>query len=150
MLKIELISPERVLLSEEVYEAILPAEGGQIAVLPNHISLVTLLEPGIISLRRRKGDADEALEYIATSGGFVEISHNRIKVMADTAERADDLDELRIQEAREAAKRKITEARDDVSYADALGQLQIELVRQKVKNLKKRYSSRTPGPDSVQ
>lgn len=139
MLRFELITPEKVAISEEVYEAILPTINGQIAVLPHHIPLVTLLQPGVIAIRRRKGDSDDSLEYIATSGGFVEVTGISVKVMADTAERADELDDLRIQEAREAAKRRVAEAKDDVAYADAIAQLNIELARQKVKNLKRRH-----------
>lgn len=142
MIQFELISPEKVLLSEEIYEAILPAAGGQIAVLPNHVPLITLLKPGVISIRRKKGDDDAKLDHIATSGGFVEIGQNRIKVMADTAERADDLDEMKIEQAKEEAKRQAYAAKDDVSHASALARLEMELARYKVKNLKKHRGSR--------
>lgn len=139
MIHFELITPEKISLSDTVYEAILPTVNGQIAVLPHHIPLVTLLQPGVIAIRRQKGDSDEQLEYIATSGGFVEVTGNSVKVMADTAERADELDELRIQEAREAAKRRMTEAKDEVSYANAVAALEVELARQKVKNIRRRH-----------
>ncbi len=139
MLKFELISPEAVVFSEEIYEAILPSTEGQIAVLPGHIPLITLLKAGVISLRRQKGDAESRLEHIATGGGFVEISENSIKVMADSADRADDLDELKIKEAKEAALRAKDEAKDDVSYADAVARLEFEIAREKVRNLKRRH-----------
>lgn len=141
MLHFELITPEKVAMAEDIYEAILPTQQGQITVLPHHVSLITLLVPGVISLRRKKGDSDEALEHVATSGGFAEITGSSVKVMADTAERADDLDEMRIEEAKAAAKRAASEARDDVSYADAVARLQAELARSKVKNMKRRHGN---------
>lgn len=137
----ELITPERVAMKEEIYEAILPTQQGQIAVLPNHIPLITLLRPGVISLRLRKGDSDDKMEPLAVSGGFVEITGQTIKVMADTAERADDLDEMRIQQAKEEAKRAASKAKDEVAYADAIGRLEIELAREKVKNIKRRRNA---------
>ncbi len=140
-MQFQLITPERVVMTEEIYEAILPAVEGQIAVLPNHIPLVTLLKPGVISLRVKKDDPDTRLEHIATSGGFVEITGSSIKLMADTAERSDELDDLKIKEAKAAAQKAISEAKDEVSYADAIGHLQVELAREKVRNLR-RHSGR--------
>lgn len=149
MIQFELITPEKVVTSEEIYEAILPAEQGQIAVLPGHVALVTLLRPGVISLRRQKGDSDAALDHLATSGGFVEISGNSIKVMADSAERAEDLDEMKIEAAKEEAKRQLSEAKDDVSQAQAIGRLETELARLKVKYLKKRHGSRAISQENI-
>lgn len=141
MLKFSLITPEKVAMEETVYEVILPTVSGQIAVFPGHISLVTLLEPGIISIRRHKGDADDNMEHLATSGGFVEVTGSYIKIMADTAERADDLDELKIEAAKEEAKRRMREARDEVAFTDAAGALQVELARIKVRNMKRRRTN---------
>lgn len=149
MLNFQLITPEKVVFSEEIYEVILPTIHGQIAILPGHIPLITLLRPGVISLRKQKRDADSLLEHVATSGGFVEINASRVKVMADTAERADDLDELKVEQAKVQAKRVLKEAKDEASYTDALGRLEIELARLKVKNLKRRHGSRVSSPESI-
>lgn len=149
MLKFELITPERLVLTEEVYEAILPTQDGQIAVLPGHIPLVTLLRPGVISLRFHKTDREDRLEHLAVSSGFAEVTGNSIKVMADTAERADELDELKIEQAKEAAKRQLAEAKDEVAYADALAHLEAELARLKVKNLRRRHGSRVASPEQT-
>lgn len=141
-MQFELITPERVAVKEEIYEAILPTQQGQIAILPNHIPLITLLRAGIISLRLKKGDSDEKLESLAVSGGFVEVTGQSIKVMADTAERADDLDEMKIEQAKAEAKRAASQAKDEVAYADAIGRLEIELAREKLKNIKRRRSAK--------
>lgn len=150
MLKLELITPEKVALTEEVYEVILPADAGQIAVLPGHTALVTLIKPGVISVRREKGDHDNKLEHLATSGGLAEITGKSVKILADSADRAEDLDELKIQQARDEAKRQAKAATDEVSYIDAVSRLETELARLKVKNLKKRHGSRTGSPENIQ
>lgn len=142
MIKFDLITPEKTALSVEIYEVMLPSLNGQISILPNHMPLVTLLKPGVISIRYKQNDDDEELEHLATSGGFVEVNQNTVKVMADTADRADELDDLKIEEARELAKRLASQARDDVARTDATVRLETELARFRVKNLKRRRSNR--------
>ena len=138
MLNLELVTPEKISLKETVYEVILPTVDGQIAVLPKHIPLITLLSPGVISVRRLRDDSDDKLEHYATGSGFVEITGNSVKIMSDSAEHADELDEKKIIEARDEAKRQVKEAKDDVAYTDAVARLESELARIKVKNLKHR------------
>jgi F-type H+-transporting ATPase subunit epsilon len=150
MLKFELITPEKTAVSEEVYEATLPSVDGQITILPGHMPLVTLLKPGVISIRRQKNDSDEKLEHLATSGGFVEIDHNMVKVMADSAEQADEIDDQKIAEAWAEAKRMASEARDDVARTDATAQLEMALARERVKNLKRRHGRQTTTPENIQ
>lgn len=134
-----LITPEKTAMDESIYEVILPTKTGQIAVLPGHMPLVTLLQPGVISIRRQKNDNDEQLMHLATSGGFVEVAGGAVKVMADSADRADDLDELKVEEAKDEAKRQRDSAADDVAYADAVGRLEFELAKLRVLNLKRRH-----------
>ena len=150
MLKLELITPEKIALTEEVYEVMLPTETGQIAILPGHVDLITTLKPGVITVRREKGDGEAKLEHLATSGGFAEITGKSVKILADSADRAEDLDELKIQQARDEAKRQAKEATDELSYIDATARLETELARLKVKNLKKRHGSRTISPENLQ
>ena len=64
-------------LDEAVYEVILPTTEGVISVFPSHEALVTMAVPGIVSVRRRKEDSDDELEYFAISGGVVEINQER-------------------------------------------------------------------------
>ncbi len=145
MLQFELITPERKVVTESVYELILPAVDGQISILPGHISLVTLLRPGVVSIRHQKGQADDQLDHLAVSGGFVEVSNDQVKLMADSAERAEELEEAKIVEAKAAAQREAREAKDEVQYTDAVGRLELELAREKVRNLKRRHHT-SPRP----
>lgn len=146
MLKFELITPERVVFSEDIYEAVLPATEGQISVFPNHIPLITTIGAGVLSLRRQQSDSDSQLEHIATMGGFVEITGNRIRVLADTAVRADEIDELKVQQAKKHAEELLYKAADEKQAAQAAAMLERSLVQLKVANLKRhRGASRGLG-----
>jgi F-type H+-transporting ATPase subunit epsilon len=124
-IRLELVTPERLLLSEEVDEVVLPGYEGEFGVLPGHTQLLAILNVGI--LWYRKGSA---INKIALGGGFAEVTHDRIVVMADTAERADEIDLERAQRARERAEARLKElSLDDDTYAKAYAQLQRALVR---------------------
>lgn len=135
----QLVTPEKLEFEEEIYEAILPTRSGQIAVLPGHIPLVTLLEPGVVSLRRKRADGDGALEHVAVSGGFAQISGKSIRILADSATRADDVDEIVAQEARGRALELKNKATDDVSSADATALLERSIAQLKLARLIKRH-----------
>lgn len=141
MIHFELITPERILFQEEVYEAILPTTEGQISVLPHHIPLVTTIGAGVLSLRRKQSDSDSTLEHVATMGGFVEIRGDHIRVMADVAERADEIDELKVEQARKHAQELLHKSADEKEAAAAAAILERSLVQLKVVGLKKRRGS---------
>jgi F-type H+-transporting ATPase subunit epsilon len=133
-IQFELVTPERVLLKEAVTQVTLPTEMGEITVLPNHIPLVAVLKPGVVEVKR----ADGSQEIISVSGGFVEVLQGKIVVLADTAERATELDETRIAEARAKAEALKAGQQDTVDFADISARLEKELARSKaVKKWKK-------------
>lgn len=134
----EIVTPEGLKFQAEVYEAIIPTPQGYIAVLPHHVPLISLVATGVISIRHRKDDADEHLEHLATTGGFVEISRHRIRVLADSAERADDIDELKAQEAIAHARHLRQQTRDAIALADATALIEQNTARLKVAELKRR------------
>ena len=92
-IKFELVTPERVVLKEEVLQATIPTQSGEITILPDHIPLVSILIPGVIELKKMTGES----EVISVSGGFVEVLKNKLVILADTAELAIELDEQRIE-----------------------------------------------------
>lgn len=138
----ELITPEGPKFSGQAFEVILPTPDGQIAVLPHHIPLVSMISPGIISIRRRQADPDEELEHLACAGGVAEISGKRIRVLADSAERAEDIDELRAKEALARAQALRHATADQVTLADAVGLIELNVARLKVAELKRRRRPR--------
>lgn len=138
----EIVTPEGLALEAEVYEAILPTPEGYIAVLPHHIPLISLISPGVISIRHRADDPDTALEHLASAGGFVEVGHHRIRLLTDSAERAEDIDELKVKAALEQAQKLRQGATDDVSLADTVAIIEQNTARLKVAELRRRRQKR--------
>jgi len=127
MLNFKIITPERKVHEDTVDSITLPAEGGEITILPNHVPLISLLQAGVITLK--KGSEEY---HLASSGGFVEVlSNSRVVVLADTAERAEELIAEAVEEARLKAKEAVTQAKaqDDVAQAAALSHLEREIAR---------------------
>lgn len=124
-IRFELTTPEKIVVSEEVGQITLPTQEGEITVLPGHIALVAVLVPG--ELRILKNNQEELL---AVSGGFIEIQPGKVTVLADTAERADEIDEQRAEEALARAKKIVAEKTDDVEIYVA--RLEKEFARLKV------------------
>lgn len=137
-LTFELITPEGPKFSGAVYEVILPTPTGQIALLPHHVSLIALINPGVISIRRHAEDTDDRMEDLASAGGIAEVDGKRVRVLADSAERAEDIDELRARQALEKAKFIRQSAADQVALADATGLIELNIARLKVTELKRR------------
>ena len=129
-LKFELTTPERIVMKDEFDSATIPTQEGEITVLPGHLPLVANLVSGMITLRKGREET-----YMAVSGGFVEVQPNsKIIILADTAERAEELDMAKVEAARERAQKLLTEKHnmDDVSAAGALAALERELARARV------------------
>ncbi|OGL64820.1 ATP synthase F1 subunit epsilon [Candidatus Uhrbacteria bacterium RIFCSPLOWO2_01_FULL_47_24] len=130
MITFEIATPERIVYKDTVDSLTLPTKDGEITVLTNHIPLVSALQPGAITVR--KGGQEI---YMATSGGFIEVQPgNRVVVLADTAERAEELTLAAIEKARADAEKVLKEKRvlDEESFALAAAALERELARLKV------------------
>lgn len=100
MLKLEIVTPEKRVLDTDVDSVTLPTASGEIGILPNHAPLISALKPGLLSFTS-KG----ATEKLALSGGFVEVNTNRVSVLADTAETADEIDVDAAKSDREIAEK---------------------------------------------
>ena len=129
-IKLQIVTPERVLLNKEVDSLTCPTTTGQITILPGHIPLVSTLEHGEL-IARVNGEP----QYIAVSGGFVEVREkNEVAVLADTAEHAHEIDEKRAEEARMRAEEAMKRAGQlsAQEYANIAGNLQKNLARLKI------------------
>jgi len=136
-LKFEIITPERVVLKDEVDQITIPTAEGEITVLPNHIPLIAVLRPGEIVAKKGKEEI-----AMACSGGFIEVTGDKVLILADTAEKAEELVEAEIEKARERAEKILEEKHLDAEkYADAAAGLERELARLKV--ARKRGRART-------
>jgi len=129
-LKFEITTPERQVFKETVLQVTIPTEAGEITVLPNHLPLIAPIPAG--ELRAVKEGGEEVL--MAVSGGFVTVQRdNRVVILADTAERAEELDLEAIEAAKRRAAEVMEQKHDDVErYADAAAIMARELARWKV------------------
>jgi len=125
-------------VDQEIYEAIIPTSEGEISVFPDHESLIALAVPGAISVRRHKDDSDEHMELFAISGGVIEISGSRIRVLVDEAEDGDDIIEAESKAALDRALKMRAEAKDQVELDKAHQLVDRHQVRLKVAELRRR------------
>lgn len=138
-MKLELITLLGQKMNEDVYEVVLPTSTGQIAVFPHHTPIVTLAIPGVISVRRKKADFDEHMEHFATNGGVVEISGDRVRILVDEADSADEIVMAESQKALERATQMKQDAKDKVELDKAQALIDRHAVRIKVAELKRRH-----------
>lgn len=138
MLTFELITLDGVKFTEECYEVILPTPDGQIAVFPEHAPLIAIASPGVIAVRKRQSDKDEDMLHFATDGGLIEVDDKRVRLLADVAEEANDIDERKAKEALERAKHLRAQADSQVALADATALIERHMAQLKVAELKRR------------
>ena len=139
-IQFEIVTPERVVLKEEITQITLPTKMGEITVLPNHIPLVASLLPGVVHVKKKDGED----EIMSISGGFLEVLKDKVVILADTAERAEELDLAQVEEAHRRAEELKEKARrgEEVNFAEVTAAIERELARtkavkrwRKIKNL---------------
>ncbi len=135
-LKVELVTAEGRVLSEEADFVVVPGKDGELGILPHHISLLTPLKPGEVKV---VNDGNE--EFLFVSGGFVEVLPNRVVILADAAERAEEIDEARALEARQRAQAMLADNRS----GDAVAALERAVFRLHVTEIRRRRPTRS-GP----
>jgi F-type H+-transporting ATPase subunit epsilon len=111
-LKLEIVTPDAVVYSQDVHMVTLPAAGGQVGILPRHVPVLTRLVPGEIIVRRNGGR-----EYLAVGAGLVEITGDHIAIVTDMAVAAKDIDEARAEEARQRAAARLRDKISDEEVA---------------------------------
>jgi F-type H+-transporting ATPase subunit epsilon len=123
-----IVTPERQLLRQSVVEVTLPGADGQIGVLPGHAPLITELGIGELTYTPKGGGE---LGHLAVLSGFAEVLGDRVTVLAETAERAEEIDVDRAEKARKRAEERLTSASSDpnVDWARAAIALQRSLIR---------------------
>ena len=137
-LTFEIVTAERIVYSDEVDVLVAPGVEGQLAILPQHAPLMTMLQPGELLVRK---DGDE--QSIFVSGGFLDVQHDKVTVLADTAERAEEIDIHRAEEARERAEQRIATPSAEFDAARTQAALLRSMMRLKVATKSKK---RRPRP----
>lgn len=100
LINFEIVTPERTVLAEKAKRVSLPTREGEISILPHHIPLISIIKSGVIEIENKKGE----IEIMSVSGGFIEVLKDKVVVLADTAERALEINEDRAEEARKRAE----------------------------------------------
>ena len=125
MLRLEIVTPEKRVLDAEVDSVTVPTASGEAGILPQHAPLVSALKPGVLAY-----SVKGATDCIAVSSGFVEVNNDKVAVLVDTAETAEEIDAASARGARDAAERTISGAgivtveeaeaeRESIDLADA-------------------------------
>jgi len=140
-LKLDIVTAERNVYSDEVDMVTAPGIEGELGILPRHAPLMTALQPG--ELRIRKGDQ---IEYFAIGGGFMEVRPDRVIILADSAEHADEIDIERAEAARRRAEQMLKEGAPETEIAAIQAALRRSQVRLKVARRRRRRARETGQP----
>jgi F-type H+-transporting ATPase subunit epsilon len=125
-LKLDIVTPEKMIFSGDVSGVLAWGAEGQLGILPHHAPLMTLLEPGELVLQK---DGEE--ESLTISGGFLEVRPDKVIILADACERAEEIDEARAEAAKRRAQEALKEAKTPVDLAAAEAALRRSLARLK-------------------
>lgn len=114
----EIITPEKIVFSEQVDEVIVPTTTGQIGILPNHAPLISRIKQGEILIKKSGTET-----YLAVIGGFIEVDNNNVAILADYAIRAEDIEIAKAKEAEKKASELLKEKLTEKDFAIAQSQL---------------------------
>jgi F-type H+-transporting ATPase subunit epsilon len=141
-IRCEIVTAERTVFEDDVSMVVAPGIEGQLGILPQHAPLMTVLTYGEL-LIRREGREDE---FIAIGGGFMEVGPDHVTILADSAERADEIDVDRAEAARRRAEELMAQKqRRDADLARAEAALRRSMIRLRVARRKRRPGSGAPG-----
>ncbi|MBU0952612.1 MAG: ATP synthase F1 subunit epsilon [Elusimicrobia bacterium] len=104
---VEIITPEKLVLKDEMESIVIPSYEGELGILPGHTHLLAQIQPGEISLTKNK-----ETKYFVVSGGFAEVHPDKVEIFAETAELGEELDFERAKQALEKAKFQLKEGKD--------------------------------------
>jgi F-type H+-transporting ATPase subunit epsilon len=125
--RLELVTAERMVYSDDINMVIAWGTEGQLGILPHHAPLMTMLQPGELIIKK-----DNEESYLAVSGGFLEVRPDKVIILADACERAEEIDLARAQEAKRRAGESMKAPLSETETAAAEAALRRSLVRLKV------------------
>jgi F-type H+-transporting ATPase subunit epsilon len=127
-LKLEIVTPEAIVFSEDVEMVTLPSAEGELGILPGHVGLMTQLIPGEMIVGRGGHD-----EFLAVGEGLVEVTGKRVAILTDMAIAADRIDEAKVEEARQRAEARLREKISDAEVATVNASLARSLAQLRVR-----------------
>jgi F-type H+-transporting ATPase subunit epsilon len=142
-LSVDVITAERVVFSDTDIDAVVaPGAAGELTVLPSHAAFITSLVPG--ELRLQKTGSDET--YMMVTGGFLEVRDDKVVILAESAERAEEIDVALAQEARARAEKMLASREASVDFSRVQAELRRSLIALKVAERKRRRHGPGSGP----
>ena len=130
MLKFKIVTPEKTIYENEIYQVSVPTVEGEVTILPNHIPLISILKAGELRFKDAQGE-----NQMAVSGGFLEVrGKNQIVILADSADRAKEIDINKAEEAKKRAEEQMANLKNaqDVDYAKLQAVIDRELNKLKI------------------
>ncbi len=137
MIHLKLVTLSGTKFDDDIYEVIVPTLDGQIAVLTNHMPLISAVNNGIISIRKNPKDNDALMEHFATHGGVIEVADNNIRIIVDEADTGDEISEADAKKAYDLATKMKNEAKDQMSLDHAQEMIDRSSVRIQVAQLRR-------------
>jgi F-type H+-transporting ATPase subunit epsilon len=138
MMGLKIVTPEKIIYDSEVESVSFPTVQGEITVLPNHIPIISAIQPGELKIRK-----DGNVEYFSVARGVLEVEGKSMMLLTDEAERAEEIDEKRAEEAKEKARKLMSEKRQDAEgYTEAVAYFERALSRLKVAKKNRRGGHR--------
>jgi F-type H+-transporting ATPase subunit epsilon len=135
-LRLEIITAEHQVFADDVNVVIAPGIEGELGILPHHAPLMTMLKPGELLIRKNGNET-----YMVVSGGFLEIRPDKVIVLADACERAEEIDITRAEEAKHRAEERLKSHPPGVDMARAQAALLRSLIRLRVAERRRRRSA---------
>jgi len=132
-LRLEIVTAERTVFADDVSEVVAWGVEGQLGILPHHAPLMTMLQPGDLLIKK-----DDEEHYLAISGGFLEVRPDKVIILADACERAEEIDVERAEAARHRAEEILKTRPPEIDTAAAEDALRRSLARIKVAERRRR------------
>jgi F-type H+-transporting ATPase subunit epsilon len=135
-LRLEIITAERQVFSDDVNTVVAPGVEGELGILPHHAPLITMLKPGEVLIRKASEET-----YMSVSGGFLEVRPDKILILADACERAEEIDIERAEAAKRRAEERLKTRTPELDVAQVQAALLRSLVRLRVAERRRRKSA---------
>jgi F-type H+-transporting ATPase subunit epsilon len=135
-IRLDIVTAEQLVFSDDVDIVVAPGIDGEMAILPRHAPLMTMLQPG--ELRVRKGGEET---FMAITGGFLEVRPDRVTILADAAERAEEIDAARAEEAKRRAEERLSGKISETDMVRAEAALRRSLLRLRIAEKRRRRRS---------
>lgn len=138
-LHLEIVTPEKLIYSDDVDMVVVPGSEGDLGILPHHIALFTKIKPGEIKIK--KGEIED---YLAATGGFLDVAGDgRVTILADYAVKSDEIEIEKVAEAKKKAEEAMKEKRSETDFALAESELRKSILELKIAERRKSPKNQT-------